>query len=255
MSKTKYPSDKMYAAFFKERADINLMACNEQLDYADAIINKDIDIIFSNSDAGTGKTSTAIVAGAYMLEMGLINKIIYVRAPVATREIGHLPGTLEEKSMHYFKPLRNTLNRLSSLCVKGSSMSTNYDKMIDNGLLETYITTHVRGDDWLPDSLILIDEAQNLNLLELKSVITRAHDGCKVVVVGSTSQIDDPDNIDKYGKYTPFEVCIKHFIDNNPYDDLVCKEFKLTHNHRGKISTHADRMHDTAKKCMSGYVQ
>lgn len=253
MGRNKYSADKMYAGFFKDRADINILSCQEQQDYAEAIIDPDVDLIFCNSDAGTGKTSTAVIAGAYLLETGQIDKIIYVRAPVATREIGHLPGTLDEKAMYFFKPIKNSIDRLNGLTIGGKNRSTNFDTMVEEGLIETYITTHIRGDDWSSESLVIIDEAQNLNLLELKSVITRVHDGCKVVVIGSTSQIDDPSNIKAYGNYTPFEVCIKHFVDC-PTDSITSKEFKLTENHRGYISKYADKMHETARKLIDEYV-
>jgi len=101
------------------------------------------------------------------------------------KDIGFLPGTLEEKMMPWVAPIRDNLKFLM-----GNSNDT-LDDYIERGIIEIEALTYIRGRS-IPNAYIIIDEAQNLTLHELKTIITRAGEGTKIVLTGDIEQIDNP---------------------------------------------------------------
>lgn len=140
--------------------------------------------IIANGSAGTGKT----LAGLYLALTDVLNKnhpqkrIIIVRSAVATREVGHLPGTLEEKLEPYEAPYRDIITFLTG-------NSNTYDNMKEAGIIEFMPTSYIRGLNW-DDAIVLIDEVQNLNFHEVNSVITRVGDNTKLLIIGDHIQTD-----------------------------------------------------------------
>lgn len=110
------------------------------------------------------------------------SKIIIVRSNVPTREVGHLPGTADEKVSVYETPYREILESLIG-------KSSTYDDMKAAGLIEFMPTSFIRGQTW-DNSIIIIDEAQDMNFHELSSVITRKGQDSRIFVLGDTKQDD-----------------------------------------------------------------
>lgn len=157
----------------------------------------------------TGKTLLAIGAALEQLN-GLGNpsrarydKLIVTRPvqPVG-KDIGFLPGTLEEKMEPWIAPIRDNINFLMG-SKKGSARRKPNDPnkqrvgdeyylsiMQDKGLIEIEAITFIRGRS-IPNAFIIIDEAQNLSMHELKTIITRVGDGTKIVLTGDIEQIDN----------------------------------------------------------------
>ncbi len=142
--------------------------------------------IIADGSAGTGKTFAAL----YLAINDVLSphtetkRIIIVRSAVASRNVGHLPGTLEEKMEVYESPYKDMMAQLS----KNNNPNT-YDNMKDAGLIQFMITSYIRGITW-DDAVIIIDEVQNLNFHELNSVITRVGDESKLIIVGDQIQTD-----------------------------------------------------------------
>ena len=167
-----------------------LSANNKEQQYAmDLLFDKDIHVISLTGPAGTGKT---LLATACALEQvmnttsakGGYDKLIITR-PVQPmgRDIGFLPGTLEEKMMPWVAPIRDNLEQLFG--DRGA-----LDMQIEQGTIEIEAMTYIRGRS-ISNAFLIVDEAQNLTAHELKTIITRVGHGTKLVLTGDIQQIDN----------------------------------------------------------------
>jgi phosphate starvation-inducible protein PhoH len=133
--------------------------------------------------AGTGKTLLAsYLAYQAVLEDREFNKIIYMRSAVPTRNIGFLPGTDKEKLAVYEAPYVDTANKLLG---RGDS----YDILKTKGIVHFTSTSFVRGMN-LDNTVLIVDECQNMSYHELDSVITRLEENCRVYFCGDMRQAD-----------------------------------------------------------------
>lgn len=190
----------------------------------------------------THNTAIALTAAYYMLQKGWISKIVYVRNTVSLRENGFLPGTPEEKEEIFMRPLFESINRIG---LKDRRQDL-YEDMVARGELVATSTSYLRGTDISGDALIIVDEAQNLSLGELRTVLTRKHDSVKAIVIGSHLQVDTPE-IQRFGKkgILPFELFMAHFDENK---QIPTTRIELKENYRGKFAQYTDSVHDTIKK-------
>lgn len=190
--------------------------------------------VFVNAKAGTGKTTLAIAAGIYAIENQEYDKLIYIRNALPVREQGFLKGDLTQKEEIYFLPLLDALFELSpDGYFKWRETDEEHKKIFAT------TTSFLRGINF-KNSFVIIDEAQNLDLNELQTVLTRIHDSCKVIVIGSIRQVDNG-KMKLYGGLTPFEVYMEHFKGH------LSVQHKLETNYRGKFSNHADDIMETIK--------
>lgn len=134
--------------------------------------------------AGTGKTFIAMyLALENALERSTpYDKVIIVRSVVAVREVGFLPGKLEEKTAVYEAPYKSIAEEL--LQDKAA-----YNKMLSNNIVQFETTSYVRGKTF-DRAIIIVDEMQNLNFHELDSIMTRAGENCKLIFCGDYLQSD-----------------------------------------------------------------
>ena len=131
--------------------------------------------------AGTGKTYIAGMVASKLLLKGKINNIILTRANVPTgRSLGHFPGTIEEKMTPWLAPILSVLN----LGLGKEDVKCRMNKSIQIQPIET-----IRGQSFL-NSIILVDEAQNLTMEEIKAITTRIGEGSKLVLMGDPAQSD-----------------------------------------------------------------
>ena len=167
-----------------------LSANNKEQKYAmDLLFDKDIHILSLTGQAGTGKTLIAAACGLEQVlnstrSQGGYDKLIITR-PVQPmgRDIGFLPGTLEEKMMPWIAPLRDNLEYLFG-------DKTALDMHMDQGVVEIEAMTYIRGRS-ISNAFMIVDEAQNLTAHELKTIITRVGHGTKLVLTGDIQQIDN----------------------------------------------------------------
>ena len=167
-----------------------LSANNKEQKYAmDLLFDKDIHILSLTGQAGTGKTLIAAACGLEQVlhntkSQGGYDKLIITR-PVQPmgRDIGFLPGTLEEKMMPWIAPLRDNLEYLFG-------DKTALDIQMEQGIIEIEAMTYIRGRS-ISNAFMIVDEAQNLTAHELKTIITRVGHGTKLVLTGDIQQIDN----------------------------------------------------------------
>ena len=203
----------------------------EQEVFANAIWDKDIDIVFCDSKAASGKTTVATGVANLLVEYGRYSGIVYIMSPYGERKQGWLPGTITEKSSVYFEAFYQALVN----CNVNPHTAINTESMVNQKNGTGYITcitdTFLRGST-LTDSVVIIDEAQNYTVAQLKKVLTRVGEHSKVIVIGHELQCD-LDDVSKSG----FTKYIEHF--RGCERAAFCT---LTHNHRSWISQHADEL-------------
>lgn len=141
--------------------------------------------------AGTGKTLLALAAGLQKVEEEHAYRRLVVSRPVVPmgRDLGYLPGTREEKLHPWMQPIYDNLEHLFGLADRQSL--TLESIMAGMKAIVVEALTYIRGRS-LPNQYLIVDEAQNLTRHEVKTVITRAGEGTKVVLVGDPDQIDNP---------------------------------------------------------------
>lgn len=142
------------------------------------------DLIFSTGSAGSGKTYLAVVFAVSQLKKGLVQKIILTRPAVEAGEsLGFLPGDLKEKVDPYLRPLYDALYDM--LGVEATNA------LIEKQVIEIAPLAYMRGRT-LENAIIILDEAQNATLDQLKMFLTRLGFNSKMIVTGDCSQIDLP---------------------------------------------------------------
>ncbi|HMV69096.1 MAG TPA: PhoH family protein [Myxococcota bacterium] len=166
----------------------------EQLFALDLLLDPDVQLVTLNGMAGTGKTLMAIAAGLRQTADQQRYRKMLVSRPIFPlgRDIGFLPGDVEEKLNPWMKPIFDNLEFLvSSRPDKRRSQQPEYQYLLDQKIVEVEPLTYIRGRS-IPQQFLIVDEAQNLTPHEIKTVLTRAGEGTKVVLTGDPHQIDNP---------------------------------------------------------------
>lgn len=156
----------------------------KQNNYVDALNKKDL--IFSVGSAGTGKTYLAVVYAITQLKKGNVEKIILTRPAVEAGEsLGFLPGDLKEKVDPYLRPLYDALYDM--LGVEQTNI------LIEKNIIEIAPLAYMRGRT-LENAFIILDEAQNATIDQLKMFLTRLGFNSKMIITGDISQVDLPNS-------------------------------------------------------------
>lgn len=160
---------------------------NKEQQFAlDMLLDPNIDIVTLIGCAGTGKTLLALAAGLHMVaDRHKYDRVIVTR-PICPlgQDIGYLPGTIEEKMDPWVAPIHDNLETLLS-----TKNNTRRIEQLLNDVITIEAPTYIRGRS-IPNSFFIIDEAQNLSRDELKTIVTRAGEGTKIVLTGDIEQID-----------------------------------------------------------------
>jgi len=163
----------------------------EQLFALDLLLDPEVALVTLNGQAGTGKTLLAIAAGLRQVADEGVYRRMLVSRPIFPlgRDIGFLPGDLEQKLNPWMKPIFDNLDLLLSTRVE--RQEPEYQYLLDQKIIEVEPLTYIRGRS-IPRQFLIVDEAQNLTPHEIKTVLTRAGEGTKVVLTGDPGQIDNP---------------------------------------------------------------
>ena len=176
--------------------------------------------IFIYGSAGTGKSFTAMYLGIKDILNDEYSKMMIVRSAVPSRDIGFLPGTMQEKMAEYEAPYNEICNKLFD-------RDDSYKILKNERLVEFVPTSYLRGRTF-DDCLILVDECQNLNWQELYTIMTRVGENCRLMLCGDIRQ-SDLDTRKGYGDILKLiEVCKRmdqfDFIEMG-HDDIVRSNF------------------------------
>lgn len=227
VTKTDIPEDLSEHPFYGIELD------EEQKIMANTIWNPNIDIVFVNAKAGCGKTVVATGVANLLVQYRLFDNIVYIMSPYGERKQGWLPGTITEKSSVYFEAFYQALIS----CNINPHTAINDDSMVNQKNGTGYITcitdTFLRGSN-LDNAVIILDEAQNYTVSQLKKTLTRVGKKAKVIVIGHDLQCD----LEK-PEQSGFLKYIEHFKEKERA--AVCT---LTTNHRSWISQWADEVRE-----------
>lgn len=150
--------------------------------YVDSVAKHDV--VFGVGPAGTGKTFLAVVLAIAALKKGEVQKIILTRPAVEAGEnLGFLPGDLKEKVDPYLRPVYDALYQIFGL--------DHTNRLMERGIIEIAPLAYMRGRT-LDDAFVILDEAQNTTVAQMKMFLTRLGYQSKMIVNGDTSQIDLP---------------------------------------------------------------
>ena len=219
---------------FPENTFYDLILDKEQAAFVSAIKDLSKTIVFCNARAGTGKTTLAIGTANILVQdkRNDLDGIVYIISPYGEGKQGFLPGSITEKSEVYYEPAYQAMVECGMNPYRDvEQKSLSEKKKAGDGYVKLVTHTYLRGTN-LKNKVVILDESQNYTVSELKKVLTRCHDSCKVIVIGHTGQID-------IGGGSGFAKYLEHFQGQEK-----CAVCKLTTNHRGWLSTYADELED-----------
>jgi len=171
----------------------------------DALMRDDIKLVFAIGFAGTGKTLLSIASGLSQVLTQKYKKMVITRSHVPMgRDLGYLPGNLNEKLEPWLKPIYDNMELIldnisedkqpaskDNALLKKHMNELTLDYLKSTNFVEVEAINFIRGRTF-HDSFLIIDEAQNLTPHEVKTIITRAGQNTKIVMTGDPSQIDNP---------------------------------------------------------------
>ena len=181
-----------------------IKARNREQSFAlDLLLDPSIALVTLVGKAGTGKTLLALAAGLHQVaDTHQYARLLVTRPPISLgKDIGYLPGTLEEKLGPWMKPIIDNIDFITGTSPGDDADQPKRQKQREPrnawadlqgmGLLEVEAINTIRGRS-IPNQFLVVDEAQNLTPLEVKTIVTRVGEGTKVVFTGDPYQIDNP---------------------------------------------------------------
>ncbi len=166
----------------------------EQAFALDLLLDDSVQLVTLVGKAGTGKTLLALAAGLQKVTEEDRYQRVLVSRPIFPlgRDLGYLPGTLEEKLDPWMKPIYDNVSLLMGLSrPTGRREAPDHTDLVHMGVVEIEPLTYIRGRS-IPHQFLIVDEAQNLTPHEVKTILTRAGEGTKMVFTGDPYQIDNP---------------------------------------------------------------
>ncbi len=157
------------------------------------LLDDNIKLVTMLGQAGTGKTLMALTCGLRkVFDEGVYNRILISRPIMPLgKDIGYLPGTKEEKMVHWMQPIYDNLEYICETTSGSGNASDTKQWIMESEKIEMEAVTFIRGRS-LAHTYIIIDEAQNLTPHEVKTIVSRAGKGTKVILTGDPTQIDNP---------------------------------------------------------------
>ncbi|HVE84535.1 MAG TPA: PhoH family protein, partial [Myxococcales bacterium] len=165
----------------------------EQSFALDLMLNDEVKLVTVVGKAGTGKTLLAIASGLHKVTEEALYQKLLVSRPIFPlgRDIGYLPGDVEQKLNPWMQPIFDNVEFLMNLSRADKKAGRGHHELMDLGIIEIEPLTYIRGRS-IPNQFIIVDEAQNLTPHEVKTIITRVGDNTKIILTGDPFQIDNP---------------------------------------------------------------
>ncbi|MGG6240225.1 PhoH family protein [Nodosilinea sp. AN01ver1] len=160
------------------------------------LLQDSISMVTLVGKAGTGKTLLAIAAGVQKVADDRLYSRLLIARPIVPlgRDIGYLPGDIREKLNPWMQPLYDNFDLIfgtQDMRGRPEHWRRGHEEMIEQGLLQIEPLTYIRGRS-IPKQFLVVDEAQNLTPHEVKTILTRAGEGTKIILTGDPEQIDNP---------------------------------------------------------------
>ncbi len=176
---------------YNQKQPVKIRARNREQQLAmELLFDDELRLVTISGKAGTGKTLLALAAGLEkVVNEKAFSKLLVVRPVMPMgKDIGYLPGEKEEKLAPWMQPI---FDNLDFIVHRNNDSSLIYQKLQKEDLIQIEALTYIRGRS-VPNQYIIIDEAQNLSLHEVKTIVTRAGENTKLIFTGDPYQIDNP---------------------------------------------------------------
>ena len=159
----------------------------------DILLDERIPMVTMTGQAGTGKTLLALAAGLHkVLDQHRYRRLLVTRPVIPMgKDVGYLPGDKGEKLRPWMQPIYDNLEYLMGGIYKEQMAADMIRHIQEKGIFEAEALTYIRGRS-IPQQFIIVDEAQNLTPHEVKTIVSRAGEGTKIVLTGDPNQIDHP---------------------------------------------------------------
>ena len=195
----------------------------------DVLLNPEVPIVTLVGKAGCGKTLIALASGLEQVVESNRYKKLVVSRPVQPmgKDIGFLPGTLEEKMSPWLMPIQDNLDFLLN------GKAKHMEHLFEDGTIQVEALTYIRGRS-ISNAFIIIDEAQNLTMHELKTIITRVGENTKIVLTGDIEQID---SVYLDGTSNGLSYAVEKFKDHS-----IAGHVSLIKGERSKVATVASKI-------------
>jgi PhoH-like ATPase len=176
---------------YNQKQPVKIRARNREQQLAmELLFDDEIRLVTISGKAGTGKTLLALAAGLEkVVNEKAFSKLLVVRPVMPMgKDIGYLPGEKEEKLAPWMQPI---FDNLDFIVHRNKDSDLTYQKLQKEDLIQIEALTYIRGRS-VPNQYIIVDEAQNLSLHEVKTIVTRAGENTKLIFTGDPYQIDNP---------------------------------------------------------------
>lgn len=205
--------------------------CNEdQKKFRDAVMDDKNNFVLVDAVSGSGKTLIAVTCAKQLVANGYYNSCVFIVPTTSEQELGYRPGTAAEKISDYMVPLRQALMKIGEEPDKVITNSLEENLKDSNKWVIADSQTFLRGVNF-EKQVVIVDEAQNFTIPQIKKIISRNYDSTKLIIIGSSSQIDiDP-------KLSCFARLMEHM---EGFDGYVKCELPISY--RGKLAMHIDKL-------------
>lgn len=205
--------------------------CNEdQKKFRDAVMDDNNNFILVDAVSGSGKTLIAVACAKQLVANNYCNSCVYVVPTTSEQELGYRPGTTSEKIADYMVPLRQALMKIGEEPDKVIAYSLDDNFKDSNKWLIANSQVFLRGVNF-EKQVVIIDEAQNFTVPQIKKIISRNFDSSKIIVIGSSNQID----ID------PNKSCFARLMNHmEGFEGYIKCELPISY--RGKLAMHIDKL-------------
>jgi len=201
----------------------------EQVFALELLLDPNVHMVSLSGMAGCGKTLLAIASAVSMIHQKKYKKLILSRPVQSTsKDIGFLPGTKEEKLAPWLQPFFDNLE-----VIFDNRGKAYIDMLMKNGIIQMEALTYIRGRT-LPDTIFIIDEAQNITHHEAKALLTRMGENSKIVLIGDLEQIDSPSVDEKTSGLSSVVSLFKEFEHAG--------HIRLRRGERSKLATYAAKV-------------
>ena len=205
------------------------ITCNaDQEKFKQAILSDENQVVIADATAGAGKTLIAVACAGQLVAHGIYDSAIWVFPTVEENSLGFRPGSAAEKEADYLEPLSDALTTIGE--IPSRVISSDITEKNGTAWITARSATFMRGIN-LDRKVLIVDECQNMTVPLIKRIISRAHDSCKVIVLGCRQQIDIP--VNKSG--------FRQFIDHME-DYEGCVKCELPISYRGRLAMHIDKL-------------
>ena len=209
----------------------NGIICNEdQKRFRDAVMDDNNNFILVDAVSGSGKTLIAVTCAKQLVANGYYNSCVFIVPTTSEQELGYRPGSTSEKISDYMVPLRQALMKIGEEPDKVITNSLEENLKDSNKWVIANSQVFLRGVNF-EKQVIIVDEAQNFTIPQIKKIISRNFDSSKIIVIGSSNQID----ID------PNDSCFARLMNHmDGFEGYIKCDLPISY--RGKLAMHIDKL-------------